>query len=434
MTRLSLWLGVGCVLLLAAAGGSAPAAEMESAGTTVEEARLTQADLEIRKAELRVRHAEQNLADVQARVDEGLASERDLRAAKRELEEAQLALMQTQLRAQEWESQRVTVELKEASLEDALRLIFRRAPYSYVLSPEIGRLALDPLTIHLKEVDLQTAVRVICDTYDLVYRKDGNVYYFSPRSDVVRIGGRTVPVVGVATLPGDAELTLSSSPGEVARTMVVRKTGHLLGEGAGPSPSVDLTPRSGEKPIDLHLDNVPIREAMARLAEAAHMEIVVHEAVPDDIRITAKVYRVSGFQLLVEIAGQAGLSVVQEQLIEVTDDEGHVTRVPYRRGDTLRRPGDRRYSIFHVVPPPEVRVSGSGVEWPQEMSGIRLRAGHDVLRWLGQREAKEGENLIAVPFSSCPDCEQLIMMPDWQFCPRCGTKLPCDEEVGAEAK
>jgi hypothetical protein len=106
---------------------------------------------------------------------------------------------------------------------------------------------------------------------------------------------------------------------------------------------------------------MPIREAMARLAEAADMEIVVHEAVPEDIRVTAKVYRVSGLRLLHEIVNQAGLTLVQEQFTEVTDEEGHVTRAPYRRGDPVRRPGDRRYTIFHVVPKPELSVSGTGL-------------------------------------------------------------------------
>ena len=367
MIRLLLWLGVGCLVLLAAGGSSsAPAAEAQSTGAREEVATRAQAELEVRKAELRVRYAEENLADAQTRVDVGTARREVLKAAKRELEEAQLALMETRLRAQEWESQRVSLDVKEAALDDALRLLFKDTPYSYVLSPEIGRLALEPLTISLKQVDLQTAVRVICDTYDLLYKKDGSIYYFFPRSDVVTIGGRTVPLLGTLQVPrSGAELDVSSfaGPGEVSRSMIVTNSGEF--PVGGPRPRFNLRASPRETPIDLQLENMPIRQAMAQLGKAADMEIVVHEAVPEDIRITAKVYRVSGFRLLHEIAAQAGLTVAQERVTEVTDKDGHVTRVGPQLDEARLASGEwvrtREFSIYHVVPEPELTVSGPGV-------------------------------------------------------------------------
>jgi type II secretory pathway component GspD/PulD (secretin) len=365
MTRLLLWFGVACVLLAAVGSISVMAAEAQPTAEAAEEATLAQAELEVRKAELRARYAEENLADVQARVDVGTAGREVLRAAERDLEEAKLALLQTRLRAQEWESQRVSLDVKETALEDALRLLFKDTPYSYVLSPEIGRLALDPLTIRLKEVDLQTAVRVICDTYDLLYEKDGSIYYFFPRSDVVTIGGRTVPLLGTLQVPYGAELGVSSSaaPGEVSRTMIVTQSGQF--PVGGPGPGLDLAARAQEKSIDLQLEDMPIREAMARLAQTADMEIVVHEAVPEDIRIRAKVYRVSAYRLLHEIADQAGLTVAQERVVEVIDPEGHVTRVDHQldEGGLSGRAWvkKREFSIFHIVPKPELTVSGPGV-------------------------------------------------------------------------
>jgi hypothetical protein len=179
---------------------------------------------------------------------------------------------------------------------------------------------------------------------------------------------------------------------------------------------------------------------MERLAEAADIEIVVHEAVPEDIRITAEVYRVSGFRLLTEIVDQAGLAVAQERVAEVIDPEGHVTRyappssapsLPSRTGFTKKE-----FSIFHVVPRPELSVSGTGLgrHYWEARRGFRLGADSRVADVLREWQAGEGENFATVPFPSCPNCQQLIMMPNWQFCPRCGTKLPCEEEAGETGK
>jgi hypothetical protein len=437
MIRLLLWLGVGCVVLLVAGGSSsAPAAEAQSAAATDEEATLTQAELEVRKAELRVRYAEENLDVALARVDAGVAESGAVRAAQREVEEAQLALMVAQLEAKEWESQRVSLDVKEAALQDALRLLFENTLYSHVLDPEIGRLALDPLTIHLKEVDLQTAVRVICDTYDLLYKKEDSIYYFFPRSDVVTIGGRTVPLLGTLEVPhGGAELSLSSSPTDVQRSMVFRTSDAFPLEG----PGRDLKPPSGlvRRPIDLELEDAPIREAMAHLAEATEYHIAVHEAVPEDIRITARLYRVGGYWLLNALADQAGLTVMQEPVKEVTDEEGRVTVYnPQLDESPPIRPGvtEKGYSIFHVVPKPEVKVYRTGVERPWEKSGIRWRLDPLTQDWFRQWEAEEGESFKTMPFPSCPQCEQPTIMPNWQFCPHCGTKLPCDEEPGEQSE
>jgi hypothetical protein len=385
----------------------------------------------------RVEATDARLREVRREAEEGRATQDDVKAAEREYRKAMEALERAS-EGPDAGGPRITVELKEATLEEALRVLFRDTPYSYVLSPEIGRLSLDPLTISLKEVDLQTAVRVICDTYDLLYRKEDSIYYFFPRSDVVTIGGRRVPLLGtieVPEAPQGAEFRFSTSPGEVARGTIIRTSPWST---EVREHDLNLAPSTTQKPIDLQLDNVPIREAMAQLGKAADMEIVVHEAVPEDIRITAKVYRVSGFRLLTEIADQAGLAVAQERVIEVTDPEGHVTRhtPPF---DELHLPGQtgfskREFSIFHVVPQPELSVSGTGGERPQERSGVRLRRGPSASDRFLQWQAGEGENFAAVPLPQCLNCEQLIMGPDWQFCPHCGTKLPCDEEVGAEAR
>jgi hypothetical protein len=118
-------------------------------------------------------------------------------------------------------------------------------------------------------------------------------------------------------------------------------------------PGRDLKPPSGlvRRPIDLELEDAPIREAMAHLAEATEYHIAVHEAVPEDIRITARLYRVGGYWLLNALADQAGLTVMQEPVKEVTDEEGRVTVYnPQLDESPPIRPGvtEKGYSIFHV--------------------------------------------------------------------------------------
>jgi hypothetical protein len=88
-----------------------------------------------------------------------------------------------------------------------------------------------------------------------------------------------------------------------------------------------------------------------------------------------------------------------------------------------------------VVPKPQIKVSGTGLGGPWEARhGFRGEVDSRLADALRQWEAKLGGDFMAVPFPSCPNCKQLVAGPDWRFCPHCGTKLPCDEEVGAEAK
>ena len=420
MTRLLLWLGVACVVLLAAVGGSpVMAAEAQPTTGADEDATLTQADLEIRKAELRVRWAEEKLADAQAEVDAGTADRAAVRDAKRHLDQAKLALLEARLKAQEWESQRVTVELKEATLEDALRLLFKDTPYSCVLSPEIGRLALDPLSIRLKEVDLQTAVRVICDTYDLLYRKEDTIYYFFPRFDVVTVGGRKVPLLGTIEVPhGGAELSFSRSPGpgEVSRSMIVRTASDAASE-ARTRMLLGKLARFDE-PVDLEVKDATLAEVAEKLSlprpdGAGWMtKIVVHPAVPEDIRVTAQVYGMRRPELVLMLAEQANLDV-------------RVTPTPSEPGA----------GVVHILPKPQLRVYGTGVgrllmETPD---GQQLWMESSVVDALRDWEAETGESIASFGLRLCPECQQGMMM-HWVFCPHCGTKLPCDEEVGAEAK
>ena len=72
----------------------------------------------------------------------------------------------------------ITLDLRDATLDDALRLIFRSTPYSYVLAPGVsGR-----VTLTLNNVTFSQALRAILDMHKLTYRREaGNVYYITEK-------------------------------------------------------------------------------------------------------------------------------------------------------------------------------------------------------------------------------------------------------------
>jgi len=73
----------------------------------------------------------------------------------------------------------ISLDLKDANLEDALRLIFR-PPYSFTLEPGVtGR-----VTVSLHDVTFSQALRAVLDLNRLTYRKEANnVYVITKREE-----------------------------------------------------------------------------------------------------------------------------------------------------------------------------------------------------------------------------------------------------------
>ena len=70
----------------------------------------------------------------------------------------------------------ITLDLKDARLEDALRLIFR-PPYSFTLEPGVT----GTVTVSLHDVTFSQALRAILDLNHLTYRKEANNLYVISR-------------------------------------------------------------------------------------------------------------------------------------------------------------------------------------------------------------------------------------------------------------
>jgi len=71
------------------------------------------------------------------------------------------------------EDRLITLELRDASLEDALRLIFKDTPYSFTLESGV----IGTVTLTLNDVTFSQALRAILQMHSLTYRKDENIYH-----------------------------------------------------------------------------------------------------------------------------------------------------------------------------------------------------------------------------------------------------------------
>jgi type II secretory pathway component GspD/PulD (secretin) len=77
----------------------------------------------------------------------------------------------------------ITVDFRDAPLDDVLRSVFRETPYTFTLGPGLEDLR---LTITLNEVTFRQALRAITGMHDLLYEKEGNVYhiYRRPQAEI----------------------------------------------------------------------------------------------------------------------------------------------------------------------------------------------------------------------------------------------------------
>ena len=91
------------------------------------------------------------------------------------------------------EENRITLDLKDANLEDALRLIFR-PPFSFTLEPGVtGR-----VTVSLHDVTFSQALRAVLDLNHLTYTKEANnVYVIKQRDETANRPEPTTPAPSV---------------------------------------------------------------------------------------------------------------------------------------------------------------------------------------------------------------------------------------------
>ncbi|UCC68749.1 MAG: hypothetical protein JSV79_02105 [Armatimonadota bacterium] len=303
--------------------------------------------------------------------------------------------------------QKVSLDVKDTAIEDALRLLFRDTDQSIVLHPAISRLPYK-MTISLKDVPLEFAVRAFCRMYDLEYETDEGLWVVFPREDVVSIAGRGVPIIGAVRAEGAAQRAADRAQRELLSALAAGQSPTYTTRGITVSTSEHpgLPDSIGDILVDLDVKDTTIAEVGAKLSQAAGeaVNITVHDSVPKELKVTAKVYRMPLRDLLSLLADQSNLT--------------------YTVGETKEGKAE-----IHIVPRPELRVSGPGVgleavkAW-MAAQGARASAAEALRAW----EQETGESRRSLGFRLCPQCGDQAMMLHWKFCPHCGTKLPAEEE------
>lgn len=262
---------------------------------------------------------------------------------------------------------RVTADLRKADIHDALKLIFRDTGYSYTLS--LGMMHPGPVTASLSNVEFTKALGLVCDAAGLIYKREGDAFVILPREEVAVIDGRRVPVLG-ATWIKQLGKHLEASPPESVIAGGPGALPHPVGGGAG---QADLPPPAGRHTVDLVVRDLPIRETIAQFAKASGADVVVHDAVPKDIRVTAKAYLVDAWWLLKAIADQANLAIQiepvlwspeEEKALEEEQKTGRPRPWPNIIGGIVPITRDTKTFRYHLVPRVELKVTGPGVPGP----------------------------------------------------------------------
>jgi len=336
------------LLGLTGAGGAALGDESTvTVSPTGESALGMTGEAHLQRASQRVARAAEDLELAIRLLEEGRDNSTKLESAQGALEEARSLFREgfMQLRAEKRDSYDIVVE--GLAIEHVLREIFQSSGESYVWSADI--LDRQPLTIGLKGVDFPTALRLVLDASGLAYRREEGVYVIVEKPEVVTLGGQTLPLLG-AVRAEDAAKAAERASEQLRFALEADRYPTSLSRGITVSTSdhPGLPENSRDILVDLDVKDATLAEVGVKLSEAAGeaVNISVHDSVPKELKVTAKIYKMPLSQVLSMLVDQANLTYS----IHVTGRE----RLPIGLGKA------KMYSV-HIVPKPELNVSGPGV-------------------------------------------------------------------------
>jgi len=241
--------------------------------------------------------------------------------------------------AEDTGERRVSVDLQGATLSDALTLVFKDTDQSFMLHPSLH--GAGPITVRLTNVPLEYALKGIAKMHGATYEQVDNLWYVFPDPDVVSVGGVNVPVVGALQVPGmPPDL-------ETARSIITKFSRSDLDPGGTQTRLLLSQLPYFDMLVDLDVEDATLSEVAKKLSVekdgANRTEIIVHESVPSDVRVTARIYRMRRGQVLQMLADHANLNVSVDPAVQEGKD-GPIT--PNR---------------VYLIRKPEMTVTGSGV-------------------------------------------------------------------------
>lgn len=322
-------------------------------------------------------------------------------------------------------TKRISIEFKDTPVVDAIRQLIQDEPISIAFHdvPEDMR-----VTATIRDASPEEAVRLLCEAAGLEWQdvgRDSGVIRMPPS---VTVSGSRVPVVGAITMSApsasyvDGEFRLEApfagaklqgvAPAAIRSEMLMGFDG-------------------GAKLVDLEVKDAPIREVMAKLAAASGFSIDVAEPVSGELKVTAKIYRMPIADVLSMIVDQANLTYT------VSYGVNQLTKQRYDAGLATAQEleSSRGKPEIHIVPKPELTVSGPGTESarskPDLMESVRMLQRLAVSR---PRTPGAGSTTPAWPgLTTCPECKHVIQ-PDWKYCPVCGAKVPSPAKPARKAQ
>ncbi len=228
------------------------------------------------------------------------------------------------------EPKRVTMEFKETPVMEAFKQLAKKADVSFAVR---GKIPEDlKVTVYLQNADAYTAVRLLCDAAGLSSAISGSGGWVISARPIASISGTQVPILGA--IPSEI---LNEATQRLGGTSVAGILNSLpSATGAWWSLSSRTSFPGDRKLVDLEGKNISFADAMAQLSKASGVPIIVDNAVPAGMKVTAKIHGLPLGDVLAALVSQA--------------------RLVYSVGEVMK---DGKAEI-HVSPVPELSVTGAG--------------------------------------------------------------------------
>jgi len=320
-----------------------------------------------------------------------------------------------------------TLNVKDAPVEDVLRMAAKAGGFDLVLAgiPKDLRVSLE-----VNDLNPEQIIDAVCKSTGLSCIKISPKIYAITGNAMVDVSGSRVPVVGAITMSAPSMDYITG--GAAAPYMTAEPSGVEL---AAIRSAMPMGFDGGDKLVDLEVKDAPIREVMAKLSAATGFRIEVAEPVSDQLKVTARIYRMPIADVLSMIVGQANLTYT----VSYGVDENAKRRYDAGLIAIQEYESSRGKAEIHIVPRPELTVTGPGVSSSLLQTFWTRRPPQAAAELQKLNALRHRASSLVAPSSSlhapttCPKCKHRITQPGCKFCPECGAKLPASPKAKEKA-